>query len=221
LLCACGLIAARPAGAQQTVPANFSDGEKSLAQLILFPELRGDVNIVISCYGIVNGKGKIEEPGCYMRNPGDETFVATIYAATKKARLKPAVYDGKRVHVVFQYRVQFVKKGEDEMLDFVANPGFEENVDAYGQEHIAAQRVFTKESWGKSCPRQAQFIVLAKANVDFDGTPSSVSLTHAAGIPITAGCEQAIIDSLLSSRFIPAMADGEAVPSTYVEPFGN
>lgn len=214
-------IAASTASAQQTVPANFSQGEKSLAQLIEFPELRGDVSVAISCFGIVNGKGKIKEHGCYRRNPGDETFVAVIYAAGKKARLTPASYDGLRVHVVFQYRVQFVKKGDDEVLNFVANPGYEENVNAYGPEHIAAQRVFGKEGWEKSCPRQAKFVVLAKANVDFDGTPASVSLTHADGIPITAGCEQAIIDAVQSSRFIPAMADGEAVPSTYVEPFGN
>ena len=207
--------------AQETSPANFSTGEKSLGQLIEFPELRGDVSIALSCLGILNGKGKLEEHGCFRRNPGDETFVAAVYPAIKKARLIPAVFDGKRVHVVFQYRVQFVKKGEEETLNFVANPGYEENVNAYGQDHIAAQRVYGKESWQKSCPRQARFVVLARANVDFDGTPGSVSLTHADGITITAGCEKAIIDTMLASRFIPAMADGEPVPSTYVEPFGN
>lgn len=207
--------------AQETTPAVFSSGEKSLGELIEFPELRGDVSVAISCLAILNGKGKLEDHGCFRRNPGDETFVAAVYPAVKKARLTPAVYDGKRVHVVFQYRVQFVKKGEEETLNFVANPGYEENIDAYGHDHIAAQRVYGKETWQKSCPRQARFVVLAKANVDYDGTPGAVSLTHADGIPITAGCEKAIVDTLLASRFIPAMADGEPVPSTYVEPFGN
>ena len=216
-----GLAFGTSAIAEETSPAFFSTGEKSLTELIEFPELRGDTSVALSCIGIMNGKGKLEEHGCFRRNPGDETFIAAVYPAIKKARLNPAVYDGKRVHVVFQYRVQFVKTGEEETLNFVANPGYEENVKAYGQDHIAAQRVYGKEGWEKSCPRQARFVVLARANVDYDGTPGSVSLQHADGLTITAGCEKAIIDTVLASRFIPAMADGEAVPSTYVEPFGN
>lgn len=219
-LCAC-LTAAAVVGQDRHTPANFGDGEKSLATLIEFPELRGDATISISCIGLLTSKGKLDEHGCYQVNPGDETFIAAIYKAAKKARLKPASYSGKAATVVFQYRVQFVQKGEERTLHFAANPGYQENVDAYGQEHIGAQRLMGKETWQKSCPKQARFVVLAKAHVDFDGTPGAVSISRSDGIPVTAKCEQAIIDNLLTSRFIPAMADGEPVPSTFVEPFGN
>ena len=155
------------------------------------------------------------------RNPGDEAFIAAIYDVIKKARLVPARYQGKEVEVVFQYRIQFVKKGDEQTLSLVANPGYEENVDAYGSEHVAAQRLMRKETWQKSCPQQTRFVVLAKANVDYEGRPSAASIEHAEGIPITPRCESALIQNLLDSRYIPAYADGEPVTSTFVEPFGN
>ena len=216
----CLAAATTPALAEYS-PAGFSSGEKSLEALIEFPELRGDVSVTISCIGLLARNGKLEEHGCYQQNPGDETFIATIYKAAKKARLVPAVLDGRAVSVVFQYRAHFTKKGEDETVQFVANPGYEENVEAYGVEHVAAQRVYAKDDWEKSCPKQARFIVMVRANVDYDGAPSAASVTHLNGINITEKCEQAIIGAVVESRFIPAQADGEAVPSTFVEPFGN
>ena len=96
-----------------------------------------------------------------------------------------------------------------------------ENVEAYGAAHVAAQRVFGPEDWQKACPRQANFTVLVKANVDFEGRASAASVTHANGLEITEKCRQAIIDTVVTSRYVPAHADGEAVTSTFVEPFGN
>lgn len=212
----------RHANAETTFsPAAFGGGEKSLAELIEFPELRGDTSVTVSCAAILTGRGKLDEHGCYQINPGDETFVAEIYAVTKKARLTPATYNGKPVDVVFQYRAHFEKKGEDETLLLMANPGYVENIDAYGVDHIAAQRLMGKESWQKDCPQHTRFRTVAKANVDWEGRPSAVSIEHTGGIPITPKCEQALIDTVLGSRFIPAFAEGEAVPSTFVEPFGN
>ena len=123
--------------------------------------------------------------------------------------------------VVFQYRVQFIKKGDEEAIRLVANPGYKENVDAYGVDHVAAQRVWQKETWYSACPRQANFLVLARANVDYDGRPGAASFEHVSGLPITEKCRAALEQNLLNSRFIPAHADGEPVPSTYVEPFGS
>ena len=122
---------------------------------------------------------------------------------------------------MFQYRVHFEQKGEEQNLVFLANPGLGENVEAYGIDHTAAQRLMEKERWQKSCPQQTKFLVLARANVDWEGRPSAVSIQHMGGIPITQGCEQALQQAILDSRFIPAFADGEPVPSTFVEPFGT
>ena len=203
------------------VPGNFGSGEKTLAELIEFPEMRGDVSVAIYCIGVLTSKGKLDKHGCFRRDPGDETFGAAIYKAADKARLQPATYNGKPVSVIFQYRVLFIQKGEDKTLRFVANPGYAENVEAYGHDHIAAQRLYDGERWQKACPKQASFTVLARANVDYDGTPAAASVEHIQGLVITERCQQAIIDAILASRFIPAMDDGEPVPSTFVQRFGN
>lgn len=214
------ISAAAPAEAEFS-PAGFGNDEKSLANLIEFPELRGDTAVTISCLGVLKSRGKFGQHGCIQRNPGDETFVREIYRVIKKARLKPATFDGRGADVVFQYRVHFEQKGEEQRLVFIANPGLAENVEAYGPEHIAAQRLMEKERWQSACPQQTRFLVMAKANVDWEGRPSAVSVTHVDGIPITQKCEQALRQAVLDSRFIPAYADGEPVPSTFVEPFGN
>lgn len=217
----CAVFASRPLFAESFAPASFGSGEKSLAELIEFPELRGDASVAIFCTALLKDNGKLDRNGCYQQNPGDEAFIAAIYKAARKARLQPAMFDGKQVEVVFQYRVQFTQKGEEKSLRFVANPGYKENVEAYGAEHVAAQRLYGKELWEKACPRHAKFTVLVKANVDFDGTASAASVTSATGLNITEKCSQAIIDTVESSRYVPAHADGEPVPSTFVEPFGN
>jgi hypothetical protein len=218
---ALALLAAAGSAAADSVPAGFGSGEKSLGELIEFPELKGDTIATISCIGIVEKSGKLDRHGCYKVNPGDDTFIASIYKAVKKARLTPASIDGKEVDVVFQYRAQFVKKGDTQTVEFVANPGHGENVEAYGSEHVAAQRVMAKETWEKSCPQQARFIVLARANVDYEGRPGAVSIEHLNGIQVRPKCIEALTANILASRFIPAFADGEPVPSAFLEPFGN
>lgn len=222
LLCLLGLTLSIMAAADdEWTPAGFGDDEKSLENLIEFPELRGDTAVTVSCMGVLKSRGKFDQHVCLQRNPGDQTFVAAIYDIIKKARLKPATYNGRGVNVVFQYRVHFEQTGEEQSMTFMPNPGLGENVEAYGLGHTAAQRLMDKEPWKKSCPQQNRFVVLARANVDWTGKASAVSVTHMSGLPITQKCEQAISQSILDSRFIPAFADGEPVPSTFVEPFGS
>ena len=64
-------------------------------------------------------------------------------------------------------------------------------------------------------------MVLAKAHVSEEGKQGSISVEPVHGAAATERCLQAIIDTLNESRFTPAMADGEPVPSTFVEPFGS
>lgn len=202
-------------------PARTGDGEHAMKNQIEFPELRGDTKVAIPCQGVAKRNGKLANHGCFRVNPGDDTFIASVIKASRYSRLVPATYDGKTVDVVFQYIATFVKEGEEQSFRILANPGYEENVEAYGPDHVGAQRLMDKEPWKDECPKRARFVVLARANVDFDGTPGAASVEHMDGIQITARCRDAITQNLLDSRFIPAFADGEAVPSTYVELFGN
>lgn len=214
-------VSAETARQADFTPAAAGNGENSFQNVIEFPELRGDTTVEIGCLGLLENNGKFDEHLCYRVNPGDDTFIRAIAKSIRKVRFVPATLDGKDVDVVFQYRAKFVKAGDDETIEVIANPGVVENVEAYGSDHVAAQRVMKRERWQDECPKKARFIVLARANVDFDGTPSSVSLQHMDGIRITEKCSTAIEQNLLASAFIPAEVDGETVPSTYIEPFGN
>lgn len=218
-LLACSFFTA-DALAQRT-PALFGSGEESLPSLIEFPELQGDTTVTLRCAALAEEDGNLEMNGCYAERPADELFIEPIIEAAEDANVQPAVIDGDERTVYLQYRVKFTKKGKEQTIDVYPNPGVQENIDAYGQEHVAAQRVVGDEEWQDICPENARYLVWLKAHVSPEGVPGNLSLEHTAGINPTARCRQAILDTVSSSPFSPALADGEPVPSTYVEPFSN
>ncbi|MGI9204326.1 MAG: hypothetical protein ACR2Q3_09975 [Woeseiaceae bacterium] len=102
------------------------------------------------------------------------------------------------------------------------NPGFEENVAAYGYDHVAGQRVIgKKEIWNEVCPKRAKYAVWVRAYLSEEGEVGNPTIDHADGVMPTANCQNAIRDTVLASKFTPAMADGVAVPSAFIEIFGN
>jgi hypothetical protein len=203
---------------QAALPGN---GEDSLAQRIEFPELKGDTTAIIRCAARIQGDGKMKDNGCASTTPSDQVFIVPINKAARKARLTPAIADKGNPEVYFQYRVEFIKKGDEAIVNVYPNPGVKENVEAYGIDHVAAQREIGKEEWQEACPGRAQYLVWLKAHVAEDGTPSNLSLTHGGGLKPPPRCQEAILTAAGSSRFFPALADGKPVPSTYVEPYGN
>jgi hypothetical protein len=208
-------------GRAERMAALLGSGEDSLPELIKFPELKGDTTATIRCAARVEDNGKMKDNGCAATSPADQVFIEPIIKAAKKARLTPAQADGRNMEIYFQYRVEFVKKGDDATVNVYPNPGVQENVEAYGPNHVAAQRAVGKEKWQDVCPERAEYLVWLKAHVAENGTPSNLSLTHGGGIRPTPRCQEAILGSADASVFFPALADGEPVPSTYVEPYGN
>lgn len=207
----------------QWAPASFAvEEEKRLFESLLeFPDVSGDVSIMMMCASQVTTSGKMTETGCFVRNNIEAIFGKSIQAAAKKARVTPAIINGKKYMVYLQFRVEFIKEGDSKRVHIWPNPGDAENIEAYGNEYIAAQRVIGKESWMKVCPARAQFSLTARSHVNAEGKASDVSLQYGHGIVPTGNCQQAIIDTIVQSLFTPAMADGEPVPSAFVEPFGN
>jgi hypothetical protein len=207
----------------ERVPASFKvDEEKrSFPDLLEFPDISGNVSIMLNCASQIPGSGKMTETGCMIRNNGEVVFGKSVQTAAKKARVTPAVIDGKVQKVYLQFRVEFVKEGDTKRISVFPNPGDAENTEAYGNDYVAAQRVIGKEAWMKVCPARAQFALTARAHVGVEGVASSTNLNYGYGIVPTGNCQQAIIQTIEQSLFTPAMADGEAVPSAFVEPFGN
>jgi len=201
---------------------DFEEDKRRMDRLVVFPEIKGDVSVMLLCFSRVQPNGKMENTGCYLQNNYDEPFVTAVNKAASKARMNPAIIDGKAREIYLQFRVEFVAEKEDRRIHFHLNPGYEENVKAYGEDHIAGTRAFQKkEKWMQICPRRANFAVWARAYLGEDGKADSVSVVHADGIMPTAACQEAIKQTILSSKYTPAYAEGVPVPSTYVEIFGN
>ena len=217
------LMAAGAAASQDRQPANFDveDREKALGNRIEFPEFKGDVSAMMDCFSIVEAGGKMKDYGCFAKDQFDAPFAEAVNYAAKKARLNPAVIDGKKREVYLQFRAEFIAEGDERTIDLYLNPGFAENIEAYGYDHVAGQRVIGKESWMSVCPQRSRYSLWVRAYLGEDGTTDNVTVIHSAGIVPTEACQNAIRETILSSLYTPALADGVPVPSTYVEMFGN
>lgn len=204
-------------------PADFEyeDEDRRLANRIEFPEVSGDVAAMIPCFSQIERSGKMTKTGCIAKDNFNATFAAAVMKAAKKARVRPAVIDGRERKIYLQFRVEFIAKGDERDIKLYLNPGHGENIDAYGPDHVAAQRVIGEEPWMDICPQRAQFFVLARAFVGENGRAESPSLERLGGIIPAPDCQAAIKETILTSTYTPAMADGEPVPSAFVETFSN
>ena len=204
-------------------PANFDfeEDKRRMDKLIEFPDIEGDLTVMLLCFSRVQPNGKMESTGCYAPKNYDEPFAMAVNKAAKKARMNPAIIDGKAREIYLQFRAEFISDKGVRTIDFYLNPGYQENIAAYGFDHIAGQRTLGREPWQDVCPKRANFSLLARAFLGEDGRAESPSLEHTGGILPTAKCQDAIKQTLLDSRYTPAYADGQPVPSSFVEAFGN
>ena len=221
LIAVAGLISSANAAGDQRVSAAFGSGEDSLDKWITFPDVKGEVDKTLLCQGILKPNGKLVSPACYIVAAGDELFNEAINKAMKKARFIPAKFNGKEVGIYFQYRVRFLQKEDKHAIVLLPNQGYLENIDAYGDSFVAAQRVVSREQWEDVCPRKAHFVVVSRSYVGEDGIQSSINVEHGSGITIGPKCHEGIVETLEQSTFMPALDDGEPVPSSYVESFGT
>jgi len=214
-------LSAAPNTVAERTPAGFGDDPKALGKLIVFPKGSTNVETTIRCQGLLKASGRLSDRGCFRVQRQDPPFVKAIEKAAKRARFSPARLNGRNVGIYFQYQVRFTRVDEEETITFYANQAYPENVDAYGEDHVVAQRTVIRETWPSVCPSRARFLVIARAHVADDGSQSDIAVTHGNGIPISNRCKQAIVETMEQSPFIPAYADGEPVPSSYMEAFGN
>jgi hypothetical protein len=217
------LVLLAGAAIAQTSPATFGDpaAEKHILKFFKLPEIKGDYSIMLRCMAIAEQSGKLKELGCYNSTQAEYAMMQALQKASKKARVVPAMIEGKPRKIYLQFRAEFIGEGDKHVAVFYLNPAEPENVEAYGEKHVAAQRVIGKERWQGICPTRAQWLIGARAHVNEEGRGSHVDLAHGSGIRPTGPCQQAIIETLVNSQYIPTMVDGEPVPSTFIEGFSN
>ena len=217
------LVAGAAWSAGEMRPANFEheESKRRLDKRIVFPKMTRDATVMLLCVSQVAANGRMKETGCYTKDQFEADFASSVIKAAKKAHMNPAIVNGKSQKVYLQFRVEFIAKGDDRKINLYLNPAYAENVEAYGDEYVAAQRVIGKEPWQDICPQRAKYLLTLRAFVGEDGQAGSPSLERVSGIMPTNICQNTIKDTILSSAFTPGMADGYPVPSAYVELFGN
>jgi hypothetical protein len=217
------LLASTALASEDMQPATFEheDLKRRLDNRIEFPEVKGDMSTMIYCFAQIEKSGKMKDTGCFLKDNFDPPFVNAITKAAKKSTMTPAIINGDKRKIYLQFRVEFIAKGDERDIYLYLNPANTENIEAYGYDHIAAQRALGKESWQGVCPQRARYLLIARAFVGEDGRAGHTSLEHVNGIRPTADCQNAIRETLLQSSFTPAIADGYPVPSAFVESFSN
>ena len=217
------LLAAGARATEDFRPASFDheEAKQRLADRIEFPDVSGKVSAMIFCFSQIEKSGKMKDTGCYTKDNYDSQFVTAILKAAKKSSMTPALIDGKPYKIYMQFRVEFLADGDDRKIRLYENPGYQENIDAYGPDHIAGQRVIGKEPWQDVCPQRAEYLVLVRAYLGEDGRTANPSIERLSGIMPAPDCQDLIKETILNSTYTPAMADGYPVPSTYVETFSN
>lgn len=201
--------------------ANFEVKENSLLSKLNFPEIKGNTSVLISCSGIIKKNKKLDQALCYKNQAGDEVYIQEIYKAIKKSRFNPAIINKKVVEVFLQFRVYFKQDENDKIIQLISNAGYEENIEAYGMNYTAAQRVLGEEEWQKHCPKYNRYRLLSKAHLSQNGIASNANVTPLNGININQKCNLLINFTINNSQYIPAHANNEPIPSTYIELFGN
>ncbi len=217
------LLASTALSAEDMQPATFEieDPKRRLDKRIEFPDVKGNMSNMIYCFSQIEKSGKMKETGCLVKDNFDPAFVNAIIKAAKKSQLTPAVINGEKRKIYLQFRVEFIAKDDERNIYLYLNPANTENIEAYGYDHIAAQRAIGKEPWQGICPQRARYFLIARAFVGEDGRSGHPTLERVSGIMPTADCQNAIKETLLQSSFTPAMADGYPVPSAFVESFSN
>jgi hypothetical protein len=217
------LLTGTALSSEEMRPASFDHEEpkRRLDKRIEFPEVKGNMSNMIHCFSQIEKSGKMKDTGCFVKDNFDPQFVNAIIKAAKKSTLTPAIINGDKRKIYLQFRVEFIAEEDERNIYLYLNPANTENVEAYGYDHIAAQRAIGKEPWQDICPQRARYLLIARAFVGEDGRSSNPSLERVSGIMPTADCQNAIKETILQSIFTPAMADGYPVPSAFVESFSN
>ena len=144
------------ADAEDMRPAHLDHPEKKrkLVALIEWPEIKGNVSVMLSCVALAQANGKLTDHGCYTKDNFDAPFAEAVNKAARKARVVPAIVNGRERTIYLQYRLEFIAEGEERNIHVYLNPGYAENVEAYSYDHVAGQRVTSGkyELWQDACP---------------------------------------------------------------------
>ena len=73
----------------------------------------------------------MKDTGCFTQNQFEQSFNSQVVRAAKKARMIPALINGKAYEIYLQFRVEFAAEKDEMLVRLYPNTGYEENVLEY------------------------------------------------------------------------------------------
>lgn len=196
-------------------PARFTDSKYSLQNKIKFPQVDGDISILVVCDAELSRSGRFRLTVCFSERDNQQivAFEKAVHRAAKFSRIQSAKINGRGKKVWFQYSVEFIKTGDRKSVNVYANHGHDSH--RYGKEYTSAQRYKEgSRSYFLGCIWKTN--VWVKAIIDEKGIPTSSEIIGGNG---TKQCKKSLKKSILKGEYIPATFNSKPVPSVYVESF--
>ena len=228
-------IALATTATSSSTPARFVDGDRSLRNMISFPDIPGDVMVIVYCVATIDRTGFMRENTCFESANVDEVFRDAITKVARSSEVTPAVVSGEPLRTYLWYRVAFVQRDGQNAIGVFPNWGH--NAAEYGNDYEGPQRV-TRNRYPSACrtpddvgdtyqtnvlaKRDAySFTALSSVTIGTDGKARSDVEVDATDFRGLKRCVDRITDILQHADYIPARHDGKEVEATYMETWGN
>lgn len=196
-----------------TKPAQLTDSGASLQNRIRFPRTTGDVSVTIPCITVVSERGLTSTKRCTNINEDYEPYVRAIerLRAVSNVKIEPAVFDGKRVRVLFLFSVHFTRVGEHEEITVFPNHGV--NFESLGLNYSSPQPIL--EWWerlppgrpGQICTEKTTALWIASTINNEGRVLNSTPVFE----PEEEPCAQLYIERLKDIPHIPAFTEAGPV----------
>lgn len=195
------------------VLAKFVD-RAAAASRIEFPEVDGEVSAYVYCVALIVQKGKVRRSQCLEdQNFDDAAFRRAVEESVESMQFTPAVVDGRVRHAELHFRVYFSNAGGEAEIRIYPNWG--NDADRYGPEYEAPQRYNVHYPGG--C--HSDYSIWSVA-VDVTGRTTGRPSVYA-DRDWMQYCSRHLEEFMRNFQYIPARAEGRAVPATHVETWGN
>ena len=194
-------------------PAIIGDDPQSLYNRLSFPNVDGDWNALVKCTAQVGESGSVRSPICFDRDETNSPFFPVVMRSARGSRMIPATVDGVNVFVeMVQFSVLFQQRGEQQAI--VVYPNHGNNRQFYGDNYIAAQRIWRDSEYG--CFHRTDINVRMVFSLDANGEVGEEieAMDRAFG-----NCLTAFERFIKKSTYIPAYFEGKPVDSVVVEWF--
>ncbi|MFQ5548515.1 MAG: hypothetical protein ACE5FV_09495 [Woeseia sp.] len=202
----------------QFTHARFADTDTPLASLIKFPGARKDADVKMRCDAVVTDAAELNRVVCYGPDRYKMSYKNAVYDVIEDVAFVSATVNGETKTVIMQFTVHFVRRDGVENIYIYPNHGHD--ADKYGPDYIGVQR-YDWGMWSSHACRghHRRYHVNTRATIGPDGSYQDHKLIK--GDMVLGPCEEDINKHIKTGSYIPAMNDGVAVESRFVETFLN